>query len=43
MGGAREGLVEKEVKGLWDGVEGNLGPSDHAVLRFRSKVGDPAL
>lgn len=25
------------------GVEGNSGPSDHAVLRFRSKVEDPAL
>lgn len=41
-GGDEGGLWRKE-KGHWGGVEGNPGPSDHAVLRFRSKVEDPAL
>lgn len=38
----RGGLAEKE-KEPWGGVEGESGPRDHAVLRFRSEVGVPAL
>lgn len=41
-GTTRGGLAEKEQE-PWGGVEGESGPSDHAVLRFRSKVGVPAL
>lgn len=33
--------MEKEEKGLWGGVESGT-RGDHAVLRFRSKVGEPA-
>ncbi|MEJ1270117.1 hypothetical protein NN561_000938 [Cricetulus griseus] len=39
-GGAREGLVEKEEKGRWDGVEGNRDPvtmqSSDSALRWET-------